>query len=240
MFVAITSILSGVFIAIVRSKMSLKIDFKSFIKPRRKLKNGFPIGMVLFTGKQGGGKSLSQSRYMRNLQLKWNARVYSATDYVYADDIIQETEIAEKILTKRQSRPTIFALDEIQVLLERDNTDSFTRSQMRKAIQQQRKRNTSIVGTCQELLDLDTIYRRQLAYVVRCFHFGPIQIEFWLDGATLKFDDNMNKYTGSLVDVCIWKRHNDIYDLYDTFQVVGEKQGVTPSNKVRKEKIHVS
>ena len=240
MFMVIMSILFVVSIVILRFKMSLKIDFKSFIKPRRKLKNGFPIGMVLFTGKQGGGKSLSQSRYMRKLQLKWNARVYSATDYVYADDIIQESEIADKILTKRQSRPTIFALDEIQVLLERDNTDSYTRSQMRKAIQQQRKRNTSIVGTCQELLDLDTIYRRQLAYVVRCFHFGPIQIEFWMDGSTLKFDDNLNKYTGSLVDVCIWKRHNDIYDLYDTFQVVGEKQGVTPSNKVRKEKIHVS
>lgn len=200
----------------------IHIDWRSFLKKRRKLSNNFPVGMVLFTGKQGGGKSLSQSRYIFGLQKRWNARVFSATDYKYADEIIDESEIADKILTKREDRPTIFALDEIQVLLERDNTDAKTRSQMRKAIQQQRKRNTSIVGTCQELLDLDTVYRRQLAFVVRCTHLGPIQIETWMDGSTLKFDDTLNKYTGSTVDINIWKRHNEMYSLYDTFEVVGE------------------
>lgn len=202
----------------------ISIDWHSFIKKRSKLTNGFPVGMVLFTGKQGAGKSLSQSRYMHTLQNKWQARVYSATDYKYADDFIDESEIADKILTKREGVPTIFALDEIQVLLDPSSTDAKTKSQMRKAIQQQRKRNTSIIGTCQELLDLDVIYRRQLAFVVKCTHFGPVQIETWLDGSTLKFDNELNKYTGNTVDIKIWKRHNAIYDLYDTFEVVGENK----------------
>lgn len=202
----------------------ISIDWRSFLRKRSKLTNGFPVGMVLFTGKQGAGKSLSQSRYMHMLQAKWNARVYSATDYKHADDFIEESEIADKILTKRENRPTIFALDEIQVLLDPSSTDAKTKSQMRKAIHQQRKRNTSIVGTCQELLDLDVIYRRQLAFVVKCTHFGPVQIETWLDGSTLKFDNELNKYTGSTVDIRIWKRHNAVYDLYDTFEVVGESK----------------
>ena len=202
------------------------IDWRSFFKERRKLTNGFPVGMVLFTGRQGAGKSLSQSRYIYKLQEKFNATVYSATDYKYAQHHISEDEIADKILTKREDNPTIFALDEIQVLLDRDNINAETRSQMRKAIQQQRKRNTSIVGTCQELLDLDTIYRRQVAFVVRCTHLGPIQIETWLDGATLKFDNELNKYTGNVVDIRIWKRHSEMYDLYDTYEVVGEKDKI--------------
>ena len=207
--------------------MGIKIDYKSFTKKRDKLTNHFPVGMVLFTGKQGAGKSLSQSRYTKTLQDLWNARVFSATDYKYAQDKIDESEIAVKILTLREERPTIFLLDEIQVLLDKDNIDPRTRSQVRKAIQQQRKRNTSIIGTCQELLDLDTIYRRQLAYVVKCSHIGAIQIEKWLDGTTLKFDNELNKYTGTVVDIKIWKRHNEVYDLYDTFEIVGNK-GVAP------------
>lgn len=203
--------------------MGIKIDFKSFTKKRRKLTNGFPVGMVLFTGSQGAGKSLSESRYIYQLQQNFGATVYSATDYKYADHTIDENEIAKKILTKREDKPTIFALDEIQVLLDRDSINAETRNQVRKSIQQQRKRNTSIIGTVQVLLDLDTIYRRQLAYVVNCSHIGPIQIETWIDGATLKFDDTELKYKGSVVDIKIWKRHNEMYDLYDTYEIVGSR-----------------
>lgn len=209
--------------------MAIKIDYKSFTKKRTPLKNGFPIGMVLFTGVQGAGKSLCQSRYIRQLQQKHKARVYSATDYKYADEVISEDDIASRILTMREDTPTVFALDEIQVLLDRDSASPVTRSQVRKAIQQQRKRNTTIVGTVQVLHDLETIYRRQLAYVVNCYKLGAIQVEFWIDGTTLKFDDELMKYKGTVVDIKIWKRHNEMFDLYDTFEIVGKnKLGSTP------------
>lgn len=209
--------------------MSIKVDWASFRKKRTKLVNGFPVGMVLFTGAQGGGKSLSQSRYIRFLQLRHDAKVYSATDYKYADEVVDEFEFTTKLMTPREERPSIFALDEIQVLLERGNITSDGRAIVRKAIQQQRKRNTSIIGTAQELLDLDPIYRRQLKYVVRCSHFGPIQIERWMDGQTLKFDDETNRYKGTTIDIRIWKRNNEIFDLYDTFEVVGDKKTQKPS-----------
>jgi len=94
---------------------------------------------------------------------------------------------------------------------------------MRKAIQQQRKRNTSIVGTCQQLLDLETVYRYQLAYVVKCSKFGSIQIEKWLDGHTLQYDNEKRQFMGKVIPggVRIWKRHNEMFDLYDTYEVVG-------------------
>lgn len=214
--------------------MAIRIDFKSFTKKRTPLKSGFPIGMVIFTGKQGGGKSLSQSRYMWQLQNKYNAKVYSATDYKYADEVIKEEDIASTILTEREKRPTIFALDEIQILLDKDNADADRRRQVRKAIMQQRKRNTSIVGTAQVLHDLDTMYRRQLAYVVQCTRVGNIQVEFWTDGSSIRFDDEAMKYKGNVVDIKIWKRHNEMFDLYDTFEIVGSsntnKKTKTPAN----------
>lgn len=209
--------------------MAIKIDWKSFTKKRTPLRSGFPIGMVIFTGKQGGGKSLSQSRYMRQLQTKYDAKIYSATDYKYADEIIQEEDIAAKILTQREERPTVFALDEIQILLDKDNADADRRRQVRKAIMQQRKRNTTIVGTAQVLHDLDTMYRRQLAFVVNCVKFGNLQIEFWTDGSSIKFDDESMKYKGNVTDIKIWKRHNEMFDLYDTFQIVGNTTKATKS-----------
>ena len=209
--------------------MKVMIDFKSFVKKRTPLKNGFPVGMVLFTGRQGGGKSLSQSRYTYQLQNAFDAKVFSATDYKYADEVIDESQIAEKILTKRETRPTCFLLDEIQILLDKDNTDALTRRQVRKAIFQQRKRNTSIIGTVQVLTDLDRIYRKQIAYIVNCHKFGSLQIEIWIDGNTLKFDDETNNYKGTLAFVKIWKRHDEMFNLYDTFEIVGsKKEGLAP------------
>lgn len=201
--------------------MSIKIDWRSFREPRRKLTGGFPVGMVLFTGAQGGGKSLCQSRYVYGLQGDWDAKVYSATNYVNADVRIDESEIAEHILTPREDRPTVFLLDEIQVLLDKEHIGA-GKSQVTKAIQQQRKRKTSIIGTLQVYLDIEPIYRRQIAYVVRCSKFGPIQIERWMDGATLQQDPETKKYKGTTVAIKIWKRHNKMFDLYDTFEVVGD------------------
>lgn len=203
----------------------INIDIPSFFKERRKLGKSFPVGMVLFTGGQGKGKSLSQSRYVWQLQRDWNAKVYSATNYINADVRIAEEEIVHKILTPREERPTVFLLDEIQVLLDPDGSiDKVGKSQVRRAIQQQRKRKTSIIGTAQVLVDIDPIYRRQIAYVVRCYKFGAIQIEMWLDGETLTIDPETKKYSGKVAHVKIWKRHNEMFDLYDTYEVVGDKK----------------
>lgn len=208
--------------------MSLQVDWSSFRKPRSKIPGGFPHGMVLFTGEQGGGKSLSQSRYVRQLQLEWNAKVYSATDYKYADEVIDEGEIADRILTKREETPTVFMLDEIQVLLSKGMVGAEQRSEILKAIAQQRKRNTSIVGTLQVFLDLEIQYRRQLKYVVNCRHIGPVQLETWLVGNTLAFNEETNKYEGTVDQTKIWKRNNEVFDLYDTFEVVGDSKASAP------------
>lgn len=207
----------------------ISIDFKSFFKKRRKLPSGFPTGMVLFTGRQGRGKSLCQSRYAYQLQEKWGAKVYSATDYKYAHAKIEEDAIPQHILTKREDRPTIFLLDEIQVLLDAENIGK-QKSQITKAIQQQRKRNTSIIGTVQIYVDLDPIYRRQVAYVVKCSKFGPIQVEQWLDGESMTIDPETKTYSGKTVAIKIWKRHNEMYDLYDTYEVVGVKKQLKGSS----------
>lgn len=201
----------------------IEIDWKSFLKQRRKLKNGFPVGMILFTGKQGSGKSLCQSRYVYQLQQKFGAEVYSATDYKLADHKIDENNISKEILTKRQNRPSVFLLDEIQVLLDPATISGSDKAQVLKAIQQQRKRNTSIIGTLQVYLDIQPIYRRQINYVVSCSKFGAIQFERWLDGETLTFDETKNKYVGQTSQIRIWKRHNEMFDLYDTHEVIGEK-----------------
>lgn len=198
----------------------MKIEWKTFIKSRIKLKRDFPTGSIFFTGKQGAGKSLSATHYLENLRRKYpNLYIYSNIKLTIADKIIKSEEVADYILDVRpDGAPIAFFLDEIQtVLFSGKKSVSF---ETFKAICQQRKAQKTIIGTMQEFLDLDIKYRRQLNSQVECFHFGPVQFELWKDPQTLRFDQKVNDYVGRTRDIHIWKRHTDAYQIYDTFEIV--------------------
>lgn len=85
----------------------------------------------------------------------------------------------------------------------------------------------------QEFLDLDIKYRRQLDAQVECLHFGPIQMELWKDPASLKFDPKKNDYVGRTHRLHIWKRHNEAYDIYDTFEIVDATMDIDQDKKLK-------
>lgn len=202
----------------------MRIEYKTFTKPRRKLKRTFPTGTIFFTGKQGAGKSLSATHYLQRLKEKYpNLYIFSNIKLSIADKVIKSEEVSEYILAKitdenGKQRPIAFFLDEIQtVLFSGKKAVSF---ETFKAICQQRKALKTIIGTMQEFLDLDIKYRRQLNSQVECFHVGSLQIELWKDPESLRFDQKTNDYVGRTRDIAVWKRHNLAYDIYDTFEIV--------------------
>jgi hypothetical protein len=199
----------------------LKIEWNTFFKPRRVLKRNFPTGTILFTGHQGAGKSLSASHYLYKLKQRYpNLYIYSNIKLAIADKILTSEQIADYILDVRDDgAPIAFFIDEIQtVLFQSKKAVSF---ETFKAICQQRKTQKTIIGTMQEFLDLDITYRRQLQSQVQTFNWGAFQIELWRDPETLVYDAKKNDYIGKTKDVVLWKRHNEAYDLYDTFEIVG-------------------
>jgi hypothetical protein len=211
------------------------VEWKTFTKPRRRVKRGFPTGTVFFTGKQGAGKSLSASHYLDMLKKKYpTLYIYSNIQLAIADKVIKSEEVADYILEKKMDDegneiPIAFFLDEIQtVLFSGKKSVSF---ETFKAICQQRKALKTIIGTMQEFLDLDIKYRRQLQAQVECFHYGPVQIELWKDPESLRFDQVKNDYVGRTKRINIWKRHNEAYDIYDTYEIVNATMDIDQNKK---------
>lgn len=195
------------------------IEWRTFIKPRRAEKRTFPTGTVFFTGPQGAGKSLSATHYLKKLKDKYpNLYIYSNIHLSIADKVLASDEIADYILDIKDDQPIAFFIDEIQTVLfsgkKAVSLETFT------AICQQRKALKTIVGTMQEFLDLDIRYRRQLLAQVECFRFGAVQFELWKDPKTLRYDSRSNDYVGRTVRLNIWKRHNEAFDIYDTYEIV--------------------
>jgi len=205
----------------------MKIDWKSFAKRFTPEKSTFPVGTVLFTGAQGKGKSISAVHYLVELHRKYpTLKAYSniELDYDWCEyltvDQITERLISRNLTEDGDLQPVAFFIDEIQnVLFSKTSKVSFD---VLRAIAQQRKTRKTIIGTLQEFLDLDVRYRRQLSFVVRCHRLGNIEIERWLDGQTLVFDREANKYSGQLYETKIWKFNDEIANSYDTFAVIGQ------------------
>lgn len=218
----------------------MSVEWRTFTKKRRRVKRGFPTGTVFFTGKQGAGKSLSATHYLWRLKQRYpTLYIYSNIQLNIADQVIKSEEVADHILAKRYDEngnevPIAFFLDEIQtVLFSSKKAVSF---ETFKAICQQRKALKTIIGTMQEFLDLDIKYRRQLQAQVECFNVGPVQFELWKDPDSLRFDQKKNDYVGRTKKINIWKRHNDAYDIYDTYEIVNATMDIDPSLKKVHEK----
>lgn len=218
----------------------MSVEWRTFLKPRRVVKRGFPTGTVFFTGKQGAGKSLGASHYLSKLKKQYpNLYIYSNIQLTIANKVIKSEEVADYILDKKYDElgneiPIAFFLDEIQtVLFSGKKNVSF---ETFKAICQQRKALKTIIGTMQEFLDLDIKYRRQLQAQVECFYFWNIQFELWKDPESLHFDTKKNDYVGRTKKVNIWKRHNEAYDIYDTYEIVNATMDIDQNVKRAHEK----
>lgn len=198
----------------------LRVDFSSFLKKRTPIKESFPSGMVLFCGGQGKGKTLSATNYIAFLKKKYpDLIIFSNISFNLADKVLTTEEIADFILyTDPKNRPIAFLLDEIQTVL--FNSKKAVAAETFFAICQQRKAKKTIVGTLQQILDLDIRYRRQLRAYVEATMLGNIQIELWKDPESMRYDQEVLDYVAKTYDIVVWKRHDEAFNRYDTFEIV--------------------
>jgi len=209
----------------------MKIFWKTFPKKATPSGNKFPVGMVLFVGHQGAGKTISAVHYAEYLQQKYpDAMIFSNITINLPNARRVEVAELEELLLKDFGRvPVIYILDEIQTLLRGNKGGKRVLSEdTLMSIQQQRKANKTILGTLQEFLDLDISYRRQLRAQVQCRHAGNLQIEYWRDPSTLSYNAEKNDYSGKVMDIWLWKRHDEIYAQYDTYELVKQSINTTP------------
>ena len=182
-----------------------------------------PDGIIVFTGPQGSGKTLSAVRYVYNLtQMYPKCRVISN---LHLNDIPYDPFLGfSKSLKTYPSNGefgTIMLIDEIQTefsSLESKNINPSTLA----AISQQRKRRLHIVGTAQLWTRISKPFREQTSGAVDCDSIlgGKIQRNRIIDFNRCAYDMNGNLTEIAYSRQFFWTRSERDYARYDTSTVI--------------------
>lgn len=183
-----------------------------------------PDGVIVFTGSQGSGKTLSAVRYLDNL-----CRLYPKAILVsncmlrlpnYHGELLPYEGIPSLSKLDNGTFGIICFIDEIQTEFSSLESSKLHPSTI-SLISMQRKRRLHIVGTSQILKRIAKPWREQLSAVVDCSSlFGAIQINSVVDFTSISEDSDGNlssyKYNGRRFFI----RSPRYYGMYNTFERV--------------------
>lgn len=208
-----------------RSRFS---DVLSLLRYRKSFRQNHPQffapdGILLYSGGQGSGKTLSAVRYVRRLaDLYPDALIVSNIKLNFSDrHIIPYTGFDDLSIMDNGYLGIICFLDEIQVEFSSLESKNIHPSEL-ALISQQRKRRLHIVGTSQQFSRIAKPFREQCNALVECStRFGGIlQVNKLIDFGSLAYNN-----VGELTNVeytykTSFVRTPYLFELYDTFQRV--------------------
>ena len=211
--------------------MALKrfsVDWKSFTrKAPPKDTNTFPTGTVIFTGKQGSGKTYGMVAYAHEIHAKYPAaKIWTNVqiDEPWAIRWHTAQQLGEILRTQRNgSDGMLLIIDEAHLFWHRRDGIPL---ELLASISQQRKQRLRICFSSQIFEELDISLRKQITDVVTCSRLGrTILIESISRGDTLALDKNTYQWCGLPYKVRIIHLTQEIASSYDTLQeVAGNSQ----------------
>lgn len=181
----------------------------------------YPDGILVFTGSQGSGKTLSAVNYVYNLMQYYPKRILCSNVVIkgFADRQVFFDSIDKFKTLSNGEFGVIYLIDEIQLLfnsLESKNLDLnlFT------TICQQRKQRKHIVGTSQVFNRISKGFREQFKYAVMCNNvFGFIQYNKVVKGEDVTVDESGNVKTDK-VHRKFFIHSPKMYERYDTYRTI--------------------
>lgn len=185
-----------------------------------------PDGILLFSGGQGSGKTLSAVRYIRRLANVYpDALIVSNIRLNFPDrEIIRYSGFDDLSKMDNGYKGIICFLDEIQVEFSSLESKNIHPSEI-ALISQQRKRRMHIVGTSQQFSRIAKPFREQCNALVECSSRlgGIIQINKMIDFGSLAYNN-----VGELTNVeytykTSFVRTPDLFEMYDTFERVSRR-----------------
>ena len=183
-----------------------------------------PDGVIVFTGSQGSGKTLSAVRYIDNLCKLYPKAILVSNCGLhlpsYHGDVLPYSGIPDLSRLDNGIEGIICFIDEIQTEFSSLESAKLHPSTL-SLISMQRKRRLHIVGTSQILKRIAKPWREQLSAVVDCSCLlGALQINAVVDFSSISEDPDGNltayKYNGRR----FFFRSPRYYDMYDTFERV--------------------
>lgn len=201
-------------------------DFFSSIKYNRQFKKDhpdwfYPDGIIVFSGPQGSGKTLSAVRYIDRLLQAYPKAILCSNVIIkgYDDRFVFFDSVKKFKELDNGEYGIIYFIDEIQLLfnsLESKNMDLslFT------TICQQRKKRKHIVGTSQLFNRISKGFREQFKYAVMCNNlFGFVQYNKAVRGIDCTVDESGDVKTEK-VHRSIFFHSPELYEMYDTYATI--------------------
>lgn len=183
----------------------------------------YPDGILVFSGSQGSGKTLSAVKYICNLMDNYPKRILCSNVLIsgYDDRFIFFDGVDKFKTVSNGEYGVIYFIDEIQLLfnsLESKNLDLnlFT------TICQQRKQRKHIVGTSQVFQRISKGFREQFKYCVLCtniFNRGILQFNKVVKGEDVTIDDS-GKMKTDKVYRRLFFHSPELYQRYDTYRTI--------------------
>lgn len=179
-----------------------------------------PDGLLVFSGPQGSGKTLSAVQYCKKILEQYPDCIF-VTNVAIDDLPIPDDQVYEYDGIHCLSEITngfagvLYLIDELHLEFNSLESKSISIEEMTE-FAQQRKQRKHIVGTSQVFMRLAKPLREQVKRVVLCKnYFGLVQVNTEIDGSTA-YEEG-----GQLVAVSrgryIWFHTPELYDCYDTY-----------------------
>lgn len=196
--------------------------------------DAFPYkGLVIFTGKQGKGKSVAMTSYAREMQLEYPL-VKIIDNYGYKESNKELSHWSDLINYNNGIYGVIAIIDETQNWFSCKQSKDFP-PEMLQVITQNRKNRRIILGTAQNFSNLAKDIRRQCTEVRECRTFFNCITVVRRKEPIMDDEGNVKEYIAKGMYFFV---HTDelrgLYDTWKTIEALG-KSGFYPRNKVEVE-----
>ena len=192
-----------------------------------------PHGLLLFTGPQGSGKTLSAVRYVQALLLKYPHCVLVSNMFLN-NEVFKERQARyegiEQLLEIDNGYAGILVLiDEIQTEFNSLESKGLDPS-IFQIISQQRKRRLHVVGTSQLFSRIAKPWREQCNTVIQCKKIGKMQFNSVIDFDSIaETADGIQSY--KLKDWKFFFHSPELYRSYDTYEKVKKVENTKGNRK---------
>lgn len=178
-----------------------------------------PDGLLVFSGPQGSGKTLSAVQYCRKVLERYPNCIFVTN--VQIDGLPETTQVVEydglRCLSEINNgfEGVLYLIDELHLEFNSLESKSISIEEMTE-FAQQRKQRKHIVGTSQVFMRLAKPLREQVKRIVLCQNFfGLVQHNQEIDGTTAH--EEGGNLVASITGNYWWFHTPALYSCYDTF-----------------------
>lgn len=176
-------------------------------------------GLLVFSGPQGSGKTLSAVQYCKKVLERWPECIFVTN--VAIDGLPEGIQVVEydglRCLSEINNglKGVLYLIDELHLEFNSLESKSISIEEMTE-FAQQRKQRKHIVGTSQVFMRLAKPLREQVKRVVLCRNFfGLVQHNQEIDGTTAH--EEGGHLVARIVGNYWWFHTPEMYACYDTF-----------------------